>query len=163
MKTILFVFSLFTSLVVIGQTQDDYHDYLSTLYSNAVPLVKPSSVKVDTNVVILDTREKSEYTISHIPGAIWVGYDSFKIKEVLSTVSKDKKVIVYCTVGWRSEKIGEKLLKKGYSDVSNIYGGIIEWSNAGRELEDSNGTATQKVHTWSEEFKKYLKNGSATY
>lgn len=163
MKTVLFLLTVLTSSIVVAQTQDDYHEYLSTLYANSVPLVQPTTIELNSGVILLDTREKSEYDISHIPGAIWVGYDTFKMKEVLSTVSKDKKVIVYCTVGWRSEKIGEKLLKKGYTDVSNIYGGIIEWANSGGELEDSKGTATQEVHTWSEDFKKYLKNGTATY
>ena len=43
---------------------------------------------------------------------------------------KKTPTIVYCTIGARSETIGEKLKKNGFTNVYNLYGGIFEWKNA---------------------------------
>ena len=82
-------------------------------------------------VILLDTREKKEYEISHIPGAIWVGYNNFKLKRV-KEIAKDTKIVTYCSVGYRSERIGEKLQKAGFTDVSNLKGSIFKWVNEGK-------------------------------
>jgi len=95
-------------------------------------------------VILLDTREKKEYEISHIPGAIWVGYNNFKIKRI-KELAKDAKIVTYCSVGYRSERIGEKLQKKGFTNVSNLKGSIFKWVNEGNALEDIDGQETDKV------------------
>ena len=63
----------------------------------------------------------------------WVGYEDFKITR-LPEVDKNTPIVVYCSVGYRSEKIGEKLRKAGYTNVTNLFGGLFTWANENRPL-----------------------------
>lgn len=114
-------------------------------------------------VVILDAREKIEYDVSHLPEAIFVGYSNFSEDEV-SKRFKDKSasIVVYCSIGIRSENIASKLQKAGYTNVSNLYGGIFEWKNTDFKV-FSNGKETNKVHTFSKNWAKYLEKGEKIY
>lgn len=63
-----------------------------------------------TMVILLDTREEKEFKVSHLKNAIYVGYNNFKLKETLIKLPKDKsaKILVYCSLGIRSETIAHK-------------------------------------------------------
>ncbi len=114
-----------------------------------------------SDYVILDTREKAEYDISHIEGAIWVGYDDFDLKRLENeNISKDAKVLTYCSVGYRSERIGEKLQKAGYDRVYNLYGSIFSWINAGYPLVDGYSRPTSQVHGYNQRWGKWVKDGN---
>ena len=110
--------------------------------------------------ILLDIREEEEYEISHIPGAVFLGYKSIDEK-LLQTIPLNKKIVVYCSVGYRSEKIGTKLLKRGFSNVFNLYGSIFEWVNRSHPLEDINGNVTQKIHTYNKKWSKWVDNSEA--
>ena len=116
-------------------------------------------------IYILDTREKNEFDVSHIEGAKYVGYNSFTPKTI-KNIPKNAIVVTYCSVGYRSEKIGEKLLAKGYSQVYNLYGGIFNWVNNDHEVKsDYNGTEkeTEEVHAYDRNWGKWLKKGKKVY
>ena len=139
---------------------------LKLMYKNTVPAIKPEQVlfemKRDSNLIILDTREKEEFTVSHIRNAKYVGYDHFEI-DSLKGVSKNTRIIVYCSVGYRSERIGEKLIKTGYTSVSNLYGGIFEWVNNDYPVVDMNNQKTNKIHAYSKLWGKWLIKGEKVY
>jgi rhodanese-related sulfurtransferase len=101
------------------------------------------------NVLLLDARERDEYSVSHLPNARHVGYDAFDLERLKGT-PKDAEIVVYCSVGYRSEKIGERLLDAGFSNVKNLYGGIFEWSNQGLPLENEDGTTAQRIHAYDQ-------------
>ena len=70
-----------------------------------------------TNAFILDAREKEEYNTSHLKNAIFVGYSTFELDSVLSKIqNKNSEIVVYCSIGIRSETIASKLKKAGYSN-----------------------------------------------
>jgi len=119
--------------------------------------------RLNDSVYILDAREKKEYEVSHLPEAIFVGYSSFS-KNKFSHKFKDKSVpiVVYCSIGIRSENIAYKLQKAGYTNVSNLYGGIFEWKNTGYKVY-TEGEETNKVHTFSKNWAKYLEKGEKVY
>lgn len=111
-----------------------------------------TSIDVDdlkgiSNYSLLDTREKEEFDISHISDAIWTGYRTFD-PEKIDGLNKNETVIVYCSVGWRSARIAEKLMAGNYKKVYNLYGGIFEWVNRGNKVYDANGV-TNNVHVFS--------------
>lgn len=159
MKKLIVIPVLFLTFGLLAQqakTDPAYAKKLKELYKNTVKLIQPETLaKEINNVVILDTREKNEYDVSHIKGAKYTGYEKFNISS-LKEIPKNKKVIVYCSVGWRSERIGEKLQKAGYTNVYNLYGGIFEWVNRGNKVYNANGE-TKKVHTYSKEWGKWIK------
>lgn len=135
---------------------------LSTLLQHTVAEVTVEQASKTTNAVFLDARESGEFAISHISGATWVGYDDFKIDR-LGATPKDAPIIVYCSVGYRSEKISEQLKKAGYTNVSNMYGGIFEWVNRSQPVVDNQGAATNKVHAYSKQWGVWLERGEKVY
>ena len=119
---------------------------------------------IKNDVVLLDAREQNEYDVSHLKNAVFVGYDSFNLKKTLKKLpNKNTKIVVYCSLGIRSEEIAEKLKKVGYTNVLNLYGGIFEWKNNNYNVFSSEGKATEKVHTFSVEWKKWLLKGEKIY
>lgn len=122
------------------------------------------SAQGDKNIVLLDARELKEFKVSHIKNAIHVGYDHFNLKETTSKLTdKNATIIVYCSVGIRSEDIAEKLQKAGYKNVFNLFGGIFEWKNKQNIVVDTDNNPTEKVHTFSKEWSRWLKKGVKIY
>ena len=93
----------------------------------------------------------------------WSGekFNLNKTKEKLP--KKDSKIVVYCSLGVRSEDIAEQLKKAGYTNVFNLYGGIFEWKNKGNTIVDSQEEETEKVHTFNKNWSKWLKKGEKIY
>ncbi len=109
------------------------------------------------NVVLLDAREKNEFDISHLQGAIWVGYNDFNMNR-LKGIDKGKTIVVYCSVGYRSGVVGEKIENAGFESVYNLYGGIFEWVNTGGLITDKTGE-TPKIHGYDAKWAAFVKKG----
>ena len=112
--------------------------------------------------VFIDAREFKEFKISHIPNAIFLGFNK-PIWKNLNNISKDKKIIVYCSIGVRSKKIAKKIKQKGYKETYNLYGGIFQWSNESHPLVKLNNKKTKNIHGYSKEWGKWIKNGKIFY
>lgn len=133
---------------------DSYLDY-------SVPAITVKNlIAIKDDVILLDAREMKEYKVSHIPGARYVGYDDFD-ESTLDGIDKEQRIIVYCSIGYRSEKIGEKLRKLGYENSYNLFGSIFEWANAGQPLVDNEGNTTHKLHTYNKKWSKWVNEGAA--
>jgi len=132
-----------------GKTESTaFNALLELMLSDSVPVISVAALSsAKDSVTILDTRDSKEYSVSRIPGAIHVGFDAFEIDKI-SHLPKDTPVVVYCSVGYRSEKIGEKLTDAGFEEVSNLYGGIFEWVNQNQTVVDDDGP-TQRIHPYS--------------
>ena len=146
--------------------QTNYDQKLESIYRHTVPLIHCDSLKTlmktDPNVVLLDTRSKKEFDVSHISGARFLDYDHFETSEV-KNIPKEAHIVVYCSVGYRSERIGEKLLGLGYKKTDNLYGGIFQWKNEGHVVLNSNGQPTDSVHTYNRAWSKWLVKGVKVY
>jgi rhodanese-related sulfurtransferase len=120
--------------------------------------------QMNDNVTILDAREPEEFKTSHLKSAINVGFNDFTSEEnQIQKLKKNTTIIIYCSVGIRSEQIGEKLKKAGFTNLKNLYGGIFEWKNKGYPIIDSEGKETENVHTFSKIWSKYLTAGNPVY
>ena len=128
-----------------------------------VPYISVPELVSGENLMIIDTREKEEYEVSHLPGAIWIGNEEIELDQLRLQLSKDTSIVVYCSVGVRSEDFGEKLLEAGYTDVRNLYGGIFQWKNTGHTVVDSTGRATEKVHAYSKYWGRLLTEANKVY
>lgn len=162
--SLIALFLLFLGIACRSQTVTSraYDMMLSTLLSHSVNEVSVNEIDSTKNLVFLDAREKAEYDVSHIPGAIWIGYEDFDTSR-LQGLDKNDQIIVYCSVGYRSEKITEKIEKQGFKNTSNLYGGIFEWVNQKRPVENLNDTVTQKVHAYDHIWGIWLTNGEKVY
>lgn len=93
--------------------------------------------------VLIDARRPAEYAISHLPDAVQAN----SVEAVKAAgISKDKPIVIYCSVGYRSARLGEKLQTAGYQ-VMNLEGSLFQWANEGRQLESASGP-TQQVHPY---------------
>ncbi|MGY8910742.1 MAG: rhodanese-like domain-containing protein [Flavobacteriales bacterium] len=163
MKKILILF-LVVSSTTFGQKKLD--KLLDKWNTRNVPYISVETLAMPkTTAILLDAREENEFNISHLENAICVGYDNFKIKETNSKLPKDKnaKIVVYCSLGIRSETVAHKLIQEGYTNVYNLYGGIFEWKNANFKVIDTLGKSTEKVHTFNKSWSKWLKKGEKVY
>ena len=137
---------------------------LKTYNKGSVPYVNVEEFEAYGSDYILDTRTEEEYKVSHIPSAIWVGYDSFAIENINTLIpEKDSRIIVYCSVGFRSEDIGEVLLENNFGEVRNLYGGIFEWKNKGMTVLDSTENQTENVHAYSKFWGRLLTEANKVY
>lgn len=132
------------------------------LYKNTVPVVSKTDAEKWKGATLFDTRELAEFEVSHLPNATMVGYDDFKMESV-AEFSKEDTIIVYCSIGYRSERIGEKLQEAGYKNVFNLYGGIFNWKNKDGVVVTTKKDTTEKVHTYNKSWSRFLEKGEKVY
>jgi rhodanese-related sulfurtransferase len=142
----------------------EYKQTIDSLYENSVPLITIEElIKIDKyNLYILDTREEEEFNVSHLKNARNVGNFWFDMRKVYD-IPVNATVVVYCSVGIRSEKIGEKLIAAGYKNVLNLYGGIFEWVNQGHPVYKQNGVQTAEIHTYDKNWERWVERGTRVY
>jgi rhodanese-related sulfurtransferase len=139
-----------------------YATVLRGLLSHSVPEIGVEDLRVMKGVVLLDAREPDEFAVSRLAGARYAGYDHFDLN-MLGDLDRNQTVVVYCSVGYRSEKIAEKLLNAGFVQVYNLYGGIFEWVNAGQPVVDAAGRPTDRVHAYNRTWGLFLQRGDKVY
>ncbi|TXD48052.1 rhodanese-like domain-containing protein [Polaribacter sp. IC073] len=163
MKKLCLFFLLITA-TTSGQNKLD--KLLDRWNTRNVPYISVETLALPTtNAILLDARAAKEFKVSHLKDAMRVGYAHFNTKETVAKLPKDKdtKIVVYCSIGIRSETVAHKLIKEGYTNVYNLYGGIFEWKNANFKVVDTLGTETEKVHTFNKNWSKWLTKGEKVY
>ena len=146
-------------------SQVEFDKLADEVSNGSVPDISATIFKIKKeSFIILDCRGLNEYEISHIKDARRVGFDDFNLFQ-LEDIPKNAKIVTYCLVGKRSEKIGEKLQDAGYTNVQNLHGSILSWMNHGNSVIDSRGRKTNKLHGFKKElgFEKYSKIGEIVY
>lgn len=87
----------------------------------------------DPDTVLVDMRNHYESEIGHFKGAVTPDVDTFRdsldiIEEDLKAHKEDKKLVMYCTGGIRCEKASAYYKHKGFKQVYQLEGGIIEYA-----------------------------------
>lgn len=112
----------------------------------------------DTNrslPILLDVRTEAEYAVSHLPGARRVDPRS-SASQVAGALEPGRPVVAYCSVGYRSSQMAERLQKAGLTNVFNLDGSIFQWANEGKPLEQA-GNPAKLVHPYNKTFGKLLR------
>ncbi len=156
-KVLILFFTLFINLGLQAQgyKHKQFSKMVENLLSHTVNEVYAKDISYNSLVIYLDARELNEYKTSKIKNAQWVGYNDFDLTRVES-LDKNQQIIVYCSVGYRSEKITEKLNANGFSNVTNMAGGLFEWVNYNNPIFDSTNITTKKIHAYNQEWGKWL-------
>ncbi len=105
-------------------------------------------------VVLLDARQPAEFAVSHLEGARRVDPDAPDVAGL--GLARDARVVVYCSVGWRSASVADALRRAGYGDVHNLEGGIFAWANEGRPV-SRDGRRVRAVHPYDETWGRMLR------
>jgi rhodanese-related sulfurtransferase len=77
---------------------------------------------------VIDVREPFEYTEGHVAGSELVPLATIHAR--VNDFPKDEPIYVFCRSGNRSLQAAQVLVDAGYTDVRNVEGGIIAWTNA---------------------------------
>ena len=80
----------------------------------------------ESDCIIVDAREQSEYDEGHIKGAIVIPYTEIEQKAEELLPNKTQLILVYCRSGRRSKIAAQSLVNMGYKNVKE-FGGIIDW------------------------------------
>ena len=84
----------------------------------------------DKNVMLIDARKPFEYKVGTFKGALNPKIKSFRdFPKYLNKINKNKKVAMFCTGGIRCEKASNFLKQKGFNNVFQLKGGIINYLN----------------------------------
>ncbi|WP_179343650.1 rhodanese-like domain-containing protein [Winogradskyella ursingii] len=161
----LLIILLLFLFVDIGHAQNSINELLKTYNSESIPYMSVQELAMPkTDAVILDAREIEEFNVSHIKDAFYVGYNNFNVETIKTTVpDTTTTIVVYCSVGIRSENIGEQLKKAGYTNVYNLFGGIFEWKNNDFPIYNPEQKETESVHAYSKAWSKWLLKGTKVY
>lgn len=153
-------------------TAESYDGYLESLYRDTVPIMQPQELATflenQDAPLVLDIRTPAERSVSSIPGSRFIRFESFDLDDV-EGVARDRTVVLYCAVGFRSERVGEQLLAAGFTDVFNLYGGIIEWHNRGYRLQPGpaatpdDAGAAPPVHGYRPRWGRWVERGRVIY
>lgn len=89
------------------------------------------------NTIVIDMRNHYEHEVGHFKGAIRPDVTTFReslpIVEAILEEHKDKEVVMYCTGGIRCEKATAYFKYRGYDNLHQLNGGIIEYTRQSKE------------------------------
>jgi len=102
-----------------------------------------NSLIEDPNTVLVDMRNHYESEIGHFKNAVTPDVDTFRdslsiIEEDLKMHKEDKNLVMYCTGGIRCEKASAYYKHKGFKNVYQLEGGIINYVRQVQEKELEN-------------------------
>ena len=125
------------------------------------PAVRQLSTKeladwlADTNKpapLLIDARTEKEFAVSRLQNARHLE----SVAQVKSAATSNAQpIVVYCSVGYRSSALAEKLQQAGFTHVVNLEGSIFAWANEGRPV--YRGTnAVHEVHPYNSKWGQLL-------
>tara|TARA_Y100000768_G_scaffold347750_1_gene296220 strand:- start:3118 stop:4122 length:1005 start_codon:yes stop_codon:yes gene_type:complete len=99
-----------------------------------VEAIEFNNILSEKETSCIDMRNHYESEIGHFIGAITPNVDSFKesikfIDKKFENENKKKKILLYCTGGIRCEKASAYLKFKGFKNVYQLDGGIINYAH----------------------------------
>ena len=83
--------------------------------------------------LLLDVREYPEFAAGHLKGARLIPLG--EIEQRADELRKDHPVVCMCRTGRRSAEAAATLARLGFTNVSQITGGVMAWEQAGLPLE----------------------------
>lgn len=110
---------------------------------------------------IIDARATKEFAVSHIQGSM----NAPKVEDalaLLATVDQDSRILIYCSLGYRSGDLIRKLEQQGYSGLINMEGSLFEWVEKGYPVYQA-GRLVTKVHPYNLWWGKYLRQDYRSY
>jgi phage shock protein E len=86
------------------------------------------------DAVILDVRTSEEFAAGHLPGAININVEAADFADRVSGLDESAETLVYCRTGNRSGIATAEMADLGFTDMSDLQGGIEAWATAGEEV-----------------------------
>ncbi|MCT4564857.1 MAG: rhodanese-like domain-containing protein [Maledivibacter sp.] len=115
-------------LAFMSKSNETFSETLKYAYKKISPDQAKILINNNTDLTLLDVRNEREFLNGHIPNAVLVPYKLVR-KNYSSLLEKEKKYLIYCDNGKKSEKVAKVLSNNGFSRVYVIAGGIENWSD----------------------------------
>ncbi len=97
-------------------------------------------------LVFVDTRKPAEMAVSMLPGAVSRQYFLKHANQY-----KDKAIVAYCTISYRSGVFARDLSKDGIP-VLNLQAGILAWTLEGGKVYDKSGKEVKRIHVYGDKW-----------
>ncbi|HKG53901.1 MAG TPA: MBL fold metallo-hydrolase [Anaerolineales bacterium] len=147
-------------IVLVGESTDQivaatrqlirigYDDLVGTLEGGIEAWTRENPVETTTSidtkelrerldeVMLLDVRQRSEWDEGHILGA--VHFEGGRVAWEDLSFPHDKPLAIQCSSGNRSMSVSSVLLRRGYTNVIQVEGGITQWKKNGFEITHEN-------------------------
>jgi len=104
--------------------------------ANALPMevsVQDAFSMREEGAFILDVRNQDEWDAGHVPGATLIPLPQLASR--LAELPQDQEIVVICRSGNRSATARDILLDAGFSSVTSVAGGFIDWERNGFDVE----------------------------
>lgn len=101
----------------------------STITAGTLSLMLAQRDRGEREFLLIDVREPNEYAIVAIDGAVLIPQGRFHDRSVLDELPRDKPIVLHCKGGIRSASCLSILRDAGFTQVSHLEGGIIDWVN----------------------------------
>jgi rhodanese-related sulfurtransferase len=107
----------------------DFYDALTSRHRGITP---EAAVRLmnDDRTVVVDVSEPHEFAKGHIANAMSIPLSSLDDKVISLEHDKDAPIIVTCKEGTRSLEACKKLTKRGFTQVNELKGGMLAWTDA---------------------------------
>ena len=107
--------------------------------------------------IFIDTREPFEFEIGHLKNAVNIPFS--QIEDAASTLSKDKKYVIYCTLSsWRAPYAANTLKDMGFQNIYILKGGIQRWYEKGQIIYAANPNKNPGIAPYPKDLDKDLKH-----
>lgn len=87
-------------------------------------------------VQLVDVRTPEEFTSGHIANAVNININDANFQTKIATLDKSKPVLVYCKSGGRSGRASSILKEIGFTNITDLDGGITSWKAEGKPIEN---------------------------
>ncbi len=89
---------------------------------------------VQPRPVLIDVRTPAEFAESHLEGAVLVDFNAPDFRDQIAGYPRDAQYVIYCRSGNRSAGAREIMTELGFTDVADIEGGILAWTQSGHPV-----------------------------
>lgn len=85
---------------------------------------------------VIDVRTPEEFASGHLDGAVNLDWTGGVLEQRMAELDKDAPALLYCASGRRSAEAAKALRDAGFSNVSDLAGGIGAWRSSGLPVVD---------------------------
>lgn len=100
--------------------------------ANAVTVSEAQRQLHQDNALLVDVREDDEWQAGHVAGAQHIPLGN--LADHLDSLPHDRPLLLFCRSGGRSSRATTFLQQQGFTNASNVTGGVLAWQEQGLPL-----------------------------
>ncbi|MEO1059804.1 MAG: rhodanese-like domain-containing protein [Actinomycetota bacterium] len=137
LRPLLLVTALVLLVAACGGDSDDGGDEAAASGDGSgirlVSAEEGEAIRTDPpeGLVVLDVRTPEEFAEGHLEGAVMIDFYEADFADQIAELDPDVPYLLYCRSGNRSGQTAALMQELGFSDVADVDGGIIAWTDAG--------------------------------